>query len=129
MIFSDRNFLKKLHTDEGLVDYLASMVYDETRRPGQASFDSDGFADSEDALGLTRVIDFIAELKKPLIVHNGAMDLMFLYHHFFGPLPEDVNVFKSEINRLFPFIHDTRHLLNTRMQLRKLLTGSFADLS
>jgi len=61
----------------------------------------------------------MTQLKKPMVVHNGMMDLMFLYNAFIGMLPEDVAVYKREINRLFPHIHDTRHLLNTRMSLRK----------
>lgn len=114
---------KHLERGEGpeLIDYLASMVYDETRKPGQVFFDQVGKAVSGDPLGLTRVIELIADLKKPIITHNGIMDLMFLYQAFFGTLPTEVNEFKREIHRLFPSIHDTRHLINARLAIQKEL--------
>jgi target of EGR1 protein 1 len=57
-------------------------------------------------------------MKKPLLTHNGTLDLMFLYHTFFEPLPDTLPAFCTRLNALFPDIYDTRHLLNTRMQLR-----------
>lgn len=69
---------------------------------------------TEDALGFTRIIDFLAEQKKPIISHNGIMDLMFLYDKFYKPLPDNVNEFKAGINSLFPHIYDTKHMINTR---------------
>lgn len=50
---------------------------------------------------------------------------MFLYNSFFGTLPDNSNDFKKEINALFPHIHDTKHLLNTRMSVRKYLPSQF----
>jgi hypothetical protein len=47
-----------------------------------------------DELGLTRVVDFVSLLKKPIITHNGILDLMFLYDKFFETLPQDVNKFR-----------------------------------
>jgi hypothetical protein len=43
---------------------------------------------TDDALGFTRIVDLMADLKKPLITHNGIMDLMFLYDKFYRTLPE-----------------------------------------
>lgn len=54
---------------------------------------------------------------------------MFLYNAFFGPLPESDTEFKKEINLLFPNVYDTKHLLNTRMSLRKDLPNPNANLS
>jgi hypothetical protein len=58
-----------------LLDYLSSKVVESVPSP------------TDDALGFTRVIDFIASLKKPMITHNGTMDLLFLYDKFYRPLP------------------------------------------
>ena len=70
-----------------------------------------------DPLGFTRVVDFLSSMKKPLIVHNGLMDLLFLYDKFYGPLPEEVDAFTAAINKVFPLIFDTKHMLNVRLQL------------
>lgn len=47
------------------------------------------------------------------------LDLMFLHDKFYEPLPKNIAQFRSKINSLFPHIYDTKHLLNTRMQLKK----------
>ena len=85
-----------------LLDLLASKVVESQPTP------------TEDALGFTRVIDLMADLKKPLITHNGIMDLMFLYDKFYRTLPETQGEFKSAINALFPHIYDTKHMINAR---------------
>ncbi len=72
---------------------------------------------AEDSLGFTRVVDYIAKLKKPVISHNGILDLMFLYDKFYRPLPDTHGEFKAGINALFPHIYDTKHMINTRQEL------------
>lgn len=72
---------------------------------------------TEDALGFTRIVTLLSDLKKPLISHNGIMDLMFLYDKFFRPLPDTQGEFKYAINSLFPHIFDTKHMVNTRAEL------------
>lgn len=47
------------------------------------------------------------------------LDLMFLHDKFYEPLPKSIASFRQKINSLFPHIYDTKHLLNTRMQLKK----------
>ena len=79
---------------------------------------------SYDPLGLTRIINLIAQLDKPLITHNGILDLMFLYNSFMQPLPETVQEFTCAIHELFPHIYDTKHILNKRMQLRTNFTAA-----
>ena len=69
---------------------------------------------TDDALGFTRIVDFMSKLKKPIISHNGIMDLMFTYDKFYQPLPESQTEFKFAINNLFPHIFDTKHMINTR---------------
>jgi hypothetical protein len=89
-----------------LLDFLASKVVESQPTA------------TEDALGFTRVIDFLADLKKPLISHNGIMDLMFLYDKFYRPLPETQTEFKAGVNGLFPHIYDTKHMVNARQELQ-----------
>jgi hypothetical protein len=34
---------------------------------------------------------------KPLVVHNGLMDLMFILHHFVAPLPQTLAGFTRHV--------------------------------
>ena len=114
LLFKDPNRIERAFEDETLVgeplpekelellDLLASKVVDSQPTP------------TEDALGFTRIIDYMADLKKPIITHNGIMDLMFLYDKFYRTLPETQSEFKSAINHLFPHIFDTKHMINAR---------------
>jgi target of EGR1 protein 1 len=48
--------------------------------------------------------DFFYQLTqsgKLLIVHNGLLDLMFLYHSFFANLPNNLATFVVNLNDLF----------------------------
>ena len=69
-------------------------------------------------MGVTRILDYVSLLKKPVVVHNGMLDLMFLYDKFFEPLPETVSEYTTRLHSLLPHIYDTKHLINTRMQLK-----------
>ena len=84
----------------------------------------------DDPLGLTRVIDCISQFKKPLIVHNGMLDLMFLYDKFYTDLPESSWGFKTAINHLFPLIYDSQFIMTKRKDISgafpsKSLSGAF----
>lgn len=35
-----------------------------------------------DDIGLRRILDFVSDLKKPLIVHNGIMDILYVKLQF-----------------------------------------------
>ena len=85
LIFSDPSRITKAFKEQGftlsdneteLLDILGSKVVESQPSP------------NEDALGFTRIVDFMSKLQKPIISHNGIMDLMFLYDKFFRPLPE-----------------------------------------
>ena len=72
---------------------------------------------SEDDLGFTKVIDYLTKLQKPIISHNGFLDMMFLHEKFIKPLPEKIIDFKKSLKSLFPHIYDTKHMINSRLEL------------
>jgi len=61
-------------------------------------------------LGFRRVFHLLTECKKPLVVHNGMFDLMFMLHHIDTPLPEKLSEFGAIIHDYFPEIYDTKFL-------------------
>ncbi len=38
---------------------------------------------------------------KPLVLHNGWVDLLFLFHTFYSPLPPSVDSFMADLSEIF----------------------------
>ncbi|CBZ55609.1 putative CAF1 family ribonuclease domain containing protein [Neospora caninum Liverpool] len=63
--------------------------------------------------GLQRLIEAIVEKEKPLVVHNGHLDLLHAFDKFIGKVPDTLAEFRSEMLRLFTGgIYDTKHMAN-----------------
>ena len=48
------------------------------------------------------------EAKKPIVGHNLAYDVFYLYQQFIDDLPEDYETFIKEWTKLFPSTYDTK---------------------
>jgi len=61
-------------------------------------------------IGIRRIFSLLVNCKKPLIVHNGLYDLMFLINHLDVPLPDTYQGFNKIIRDYFPMVFDTKYI-------------------
>lgn len=67
-------------------------------------------AEEDGALWLRRMIEEIVRGRRSLVVHNGLLDLIFVYHYFIGKLPSSLQSFVNHICALFPRLYDTKYI-------------------
>ncbi|CAA0297848.1 Ribonuclease H-like superfamily [Arabidopsis thaliana x Arabidopsis arenosa] len=117
---SSRDFVVYTDSDSDK-ENLMKEAKDERKRLAERKIQS--------AIGFRQVIDLLASEKKLIVGHNCFLDIAHVYSKFVGPLPSTAEKFVASINSHFPYIVDTKILLNVNPMLHQRMKKSSTSLS
>uniref|UniRef100_A0A0D9W609 Uncharacterized protein n=1 Tax=Leersia perrieri TaxID=77586 RepID=A0A0D9W609_9ORYZ len=81
------------------------------------------------AVGIRHVIDLLASERKLIVGHSCFLDILQVHSKFVGPLPSSMEEFALSINKVFPHIADTRHLLSVNEAIQYRMRKKSKSLS
>ncbi|KAL0550194.1 hypothetical protein IC582_014698 [Cucumis melo] len=83
----------------------------------------------QSAIGFRHVIDLLSSEKKLIVGHNCFLDMLHIHRKFIGSLPSTAEEFVSSFGKHFPYVMDTKILLNDNYILRRRMNKSNTSLS
>lgn len=70
------------------------------------------------AHSLRKLFSMLVVHQKPIVLHNGFMDAVFLYHSLYLALPSSLQTFLTDLNDLFPGrVYDTKYIAEAKASL------------
>jgi hypothetical protein len=61
-------------------------------------------------MGFSLVVHELIQAKKPIVGHNMAYDIIYLYNQFIDELPDTYSEFVQKWNEMFPLVYDNKVL-------------------
>ena len=110
------SFDRRIHQQNGLRWIFEAMVDGDLSYVDVASFAKPDPANphwidiSKERADFQVLQEKLKSKRTVLIGHNMFMDLVYLYHTYFGPLPTAVEDFVQLVHELFPLLIDTKFL-------------------
>ncbi|KAI3810208.1 hypothetical protein L1987_19818 [Smallanthus sonchifolius] len=83
----------------------------------------------EAAIGFRHVIDLLSSEQKLIVGHNCFLDVAHICRKFVGPLPSNLEEYVPLVQKNFPFIIDTKILLNASNILQLKMKKSSTSLA
>lgn len=140
--------LIKLVTEKNFQDLVYVQVTDETSGPRHLIVYTDSTTDRDNlmrevkachrkvaemkikaAIGFRHVTDLLSAERKLIVGHNCFLDIAHVYRKFIGHLPSSADEFFSAVQMYFPYIVDTKVLLNADDVLFHIMKKGSTSLS
>ncbi|KAM7499006.1 hypothetical protein LguiA_023420 [Lonicera macranthoides] len=102
-------------------DLLMKQVKDCLRKEAEMKIEA--------AIGFRHVIDLLSSEQKLIVGHNCFLDVAHIYSKFLGPLPSTAEEYVSSIHKYFPYVIDTKILLNENNMFQYMMKKSSTSLS
>ncbi|KAL8570637.1 hypothetical protein ACOMHN_039074 [Nucella lapillus] len=82
------------------------------QQPGSGNKKSAGPQQAESGPTARQLFDLLLWSEAPIVLHNGFLDLVFLYQNFYTDLPSSLQVFLGDLEEMFPQgVLDTKYLV------------------
>ncbi|KAH9276355.1 hypothetical protein BASA83_001045 [Batrachochytrium salamandrivorans] len=107
---------KEHHVNPSSLSFLGEHKFDFNDQirngiPYSPGNDVDGELSTDSNALMRSILNQIIVSKIPTIVHNGLLDMMFVYQSFYAELPKDLTVFIADLNGVFRGgIYDTKYV-------------------
>lgn len=75
-------------------------------------------------INFSDLMKFILEKKKPIITHNGLLDISHIYDKFINELPKEYSTFSNSIRKSFNNeLYDTKYIMESSLHLKQYFKG------